>query len=94
MDANAETMTVGAMRERLIAKATEDEAFRVRLLADPKDAVQEELGVNIPDGFTLEVHEEAADISHLVLPPSAELDEAAQAQAAGGIWDPQTGWHT
>ena len=94
MDANAETMTVGAMRERLIAKAAEDETFRARLLADPKDAVQEELGVNIPDGFTLEVHEEAADISHLVLPPSAELDEAALEQAAGGIWDPQTGWHT
>ena len=88
MDANAETMTVGAMRERLIAKATEDETFRARLLADPKDAVQEELGVNIPDGFTLEVHEEAADTSHLVLPPTAALGDTDLEQVAAGVdWD-------
>ena len=84
MDANTETMTVGAMRERLIEKALEDETFRARLLADPQDAVQDELGVKIPDGFTIEVHEEAADTGHLVLPPSSQLDEAALEQAAGG----------
>ena len=84
MDANTETMAVGAMRERLIEKAAEDETFRARLLADPQNAVQDELGVKIPDGFTLMVHEEAADTSHLVLPPSSQLDEAALEQAAGG----------
>ena len=84
MDTNTETMVVGAMRERLIAKAAEDETFRARLLADPQDAVQDELGVKIPDGFTIKVHEEAADTSHLVLPPSSQLDEAALEQAAGG----------
>ena len=84
MDTNTETMTVGAMRERLIEKATADETFRARLLADPKNAVQDELGVQVPDGFTIEVHEEAADTSHLVLPPSTQLDEAELNQAAGG----------
>ena len=84
MDANTRTMAVGAMRERLIAKAAEDETFRARLLAEPQDAVQDELGVKIPDGFTIAVHEEAADTCHLVLPPSSRLDEAALAQAAGG----------
>ena len=81
---NSNTMTVGAMRERLIEKASKDEMFRARLLADPQDAVQAELGVKIPDGFTLKVHEEAGDIGHLVLPPSSKLDEAALEQAAGG----------
>ena len=72
------------MRERLIEKAVEDETFRARLLADTKDAVQGELGVRVPDGFTSEAHEEAADTGHLVLPSSAQLDEAALEQAAGG----------
>ena len=84
MDANTETMTVGAMRERLIEKAVEDETFRARLLADPKDAVRNELGVQVPDGFTIEVHEEAEHTSHLVLPPSAQVEEAEMEQAAGG----------
>ena len=84
MDSNTRTMAVGAMRERLIEKAAEDETFRARLLADPQNAVQDELGVKIPDGFTIEVHEEAADTGHLVLPPSSQLDEAALEQAAGG----------
>ena len=88
MDTNTQTMTVGAMRERLIAKAAEDGTFRARLLADPKDAVRDELGVKIPDEFTIAVHEETADTGHLVLPPSAELDEAALEQVAGGDgWD-------
>ena len=72
------------MRERLIERATEDETFRARLLSDPKAAVHEELGLRIPAGYTVQVHEEAADTGHLVLPPSAQLDEAALGQAAGG----------
>ena len=95
MDSKTEIVTVGAMRERLLAKATEDETFRARLLADPKAAVQEELGLAIPAGFTIKVHEEAADTSHLVLPPLASLDEAELALAAGGadIWNGvRTGW--
>ena len=84
MDPNAENMTVGAMRERLIEKATADETFRAQLLADPQGAVRDELGMQVPDGFTIKVHEEAADTSHLVLPPPAQLGEAEMEQAAGG----------
>ena len=92
MDANYETMTVGAIREQLIEKAAEDETFRARLLADPKETVQDELGIEAPEGFTLMVHEETANTSHLVLPPSAKLDEAALEQAAGGgMWGYSTG---
>ena len=94
MDANTETMTVGAIREQLIEKAVEDETFRARLLADPKAAVQDELGIEAPEDFTLMVHEETANTSHLVLPPSAKLDEVALAQAAGGRgpWRPGSDW--
>ena len=92
MDSGNETITISGMRERLLEKAAGDEAFRARLLADPKAAVQDELGVELPAGFTIEVHEEAADTSHLVLPPSAALGEAELGQVAGGFdWD-EVGW--
>ena len=88
MESRTEGFTISEMRERLLEKAAGDEAFRARLLADPKAAVQEELGVEFPAGFSIEVHEEAADTSHLVLPPSAALGEAELGQVAGGfIWD-------
>ena len=76
--------TANDMRERLIAKAAEDEAFRARLIADPKAAIQEGLDVAVPDGFTVEVHQESADTGHLVLPPLAGLGEGDLQQAAGG----------
>ena len=86
MNSNTETMTVGAIRERLIEKATADETFRARLLADPKNAVRDELGVQLPDEFSIEVHEEAVNTGHLVLPPPARLEETALEQAAGGYY--------
>ena len=81
----SEARTMSELRERLIEKAAVDEAFRARLLSDPKAAVEEALGLTIPAGFTLKVHEDAPDTSHLVLPPLARLDESALEQAAGGI---------
>ncbi len=80
-------MSFGEMRNRLIDKATEDEAFRARLMADPKAAVEAEIGVAVPAGFMLKVHEDTADTSHLVLPPPADatLSEADLEQVSGGI---------
>ena len=77
--------TVGELRNHLIEKATADEEFRARLLSDPKAAVEEELGLTIPAGFNIVVHENvAADTTHLVLPPFAKLGEADLQQAAAG----------
>ena len=88
MESRTEGFTISEMRERLLEKAAGDEAFRARLLADPKAAVRDELGLEVPAGFSIEVHEEASDTSHLVLPPSAALGEAELGQVAGGfIWD-------
>ena len=80
-------MSFGEMRNRLIDKATEDEAFRARLMANPKAAVEAEIGVAVPAGFMLEVHEDTEDVSHLVLPPPADatLSEADLEQVSGGI---------
>ena len=66
-----ETMKASEIREHLVSKACSDEAFRESLLSDPKAAIEAELGITFPEDFTVEVHEEMRDTSHLVLPPVA-----------------------
>ena len=65
------------MRDHMVGKATEDAEFRTRLVADPKAVLNEELGVSLPDSFTIAVHEDSSTHVHLVLPPSSLLDPAA-----------------
>ena len=65
-------------------KAVEDEAFRARLLSEPKAVMEEELDMKVPDDFTIEVHENTANTAHLVLPPSAALAEEELQYISGG----------
>ena len=76
------------MRTRIIEKAVNDPDYREKLLDDPRAAVAGELGVSIPDGLTIHVHEEDAGDAHLVLPPSSKLSpEELQTAAAGSdVW--------
>ena len=88
MSTNTRISSVREMRESLIGKASEDLEFRARLTTDPRAAVHEALGVEIPEWLNVQVHEETADTAHLVLPPSAALDEQTLAQAQGAhVWD-------
>ena len=83
-----ETVKAGERRRRLVEKAVEDEAFRARLIADPKAAIEEELGVTLPPGLAVEVHEEGADTAHLVLPPPRDaLSDEQLMRVAGGSSD-------
>ena len=70
---------------RLRAKAGRDPEFRARLLANPKQAIEEELGVKLADGHAIHVHEETDTAAHLVIPPrdkrSAEEREEARTGA-------------
>lgn len=77
--------TKQSMQERLVAKAAEDSDFRARLLADPGSAVEEELGIKLPENLNIQVHEEGIDTAHIVLPPSSELTDQHLEMAAGGI---------
>ena len=76
--------TIGELREHLVEKATVDETFRAQLIADPKAAIKGELDLTIPDGYTVMVHEDVEDTSHVVLPPPAALAETELEAAAGG----------
>lgn len=85
---DSETKTMSELREQLVERATVDETFRARLLAGPTAAIEEELGLEIPAGFTVKVHEDTEDTGHLVLPPSSTLGEADLELVAGGVsWE-------
>ena len=80
----------------LIEKAGENGEFRAQLLADPKTVIENEFGVTVPEGFSLNVHEESPESAHIVLPPNPGLSTEQLATAAGGgdappdqtdIWD-------
>ena len=79
-------MTMREMKAHLVAKADESEDFRARLVADPKSVISAELGVSIPERFTIQVHEDSATTAHMVLPITDRLTEEELAQVAGGNW--------
>ena len=84
-------LTPDEMRAKIVDKAADDADFRARLLSDPKGAVEEELELSIPSGFTVEVHEDGGDTAHLVLPPPSSLNEADLQALAGGDIDDASG---
>ena len=80
------------VERRLVERSLQDESLRQRLLADPKAAVEEELGTRLPDEVQVIAVEETADTIYLVLPSSSPLggeggelsDEELQTVAGGG----------
>ena len=62
----------------IVAKAWNDEEFRSKLLNSPNEVLADN-GVEVPDGLSVEVHENGPDTMHLVL-PSNPLDTSVQAR--------------
>lgn len=54
-------------------KAWEDEDFRRKFVTTP-EACFAEIGVELPPGFTVQVHEEDQDHLHFVIPPRPNRD--------------------
>ncbi len=71
------------MRQQITDKAISDSDFRSLLVSNPKDAISQELGVDIPDGVDIVVHESNAETLHLALPVSEIGEEQLEAIAAG-----------
>jgi len=85
------TMTMQSRAEleaRILAQAAQDPAFRQQLLADPKAAVADLLGVTLPPGMSITVLEEQPGHHYLVLPPppvdALPLDDLELALVGGG----------
>ena len=79
------------IERRLIEKSLEDEAFRQRLIEDPKGAVEQELGRRLPEEVRVVTVEETADTIYLVLPSTSmagregvELSDQELESVAGG----------
>ena len=77
------------MERRLIEKSLQDDAFRQRLIEDPKGAVEQELGTRLPEEVRVVTVEESADTIYLVLPSAStagvELSDQELKSVAGGI---------
>ena len=86
------------MERRLIERSLQDDAFRRRLMADPRAAVEQELGTRLPEGVRVETVEETADTIYLVLPSTSSLGDKSgelsdldlEAVSGGGTWADQT----
>ena len=80
------------MERRLVEKSLQDDAFRQKLLADPRAAVEEELGTQLPEDVQVVAMEETADTAYLVLPfRSTEAQETGELsdrelEAVAGGW--------
>jgi Nitrile hydratase, alpha chain len=83
------------MERRLIEKSLEDEAFRRRLMEDPKGAVEQELGTRLPEDVRVVTVEESADTIYLVLPGTPTMagaeggelsDQQLESVAGGSTW--------
>ncbi len=78
--------TAVEMENEIKARADEDSAFRARLMDDPKAVIEEVTGLDVPDAFTIHVHEDSATDLHLVLPPmGGRLSDEEMRDAAGGF---------
>ena len=90
------TKTHEELRSELIDLATEDEHFRARLIANPKAAIQEALGIQLPESLSVTVYEDSATAAHLVLPPRARLTDEDLEQVAAGhdvtYWNAYRNW--
>jgi len=74
-----------SLKDQIIQKAWEDAEFKKQLIANPKEAVKEAFGIEVPDTIEVEVVEESADKHYLVIPPNpTKAKEEISAQ--GAMW--------
>lgn len=83
--------TIHEIKQHVQSKAASDEAFRSRLMSDPKGAVEAGFNISTPENFTIHVHKDSATAAHIVLPMTGRLTEKELVQAAGGYYpaDPE-----
>jgi hypothetical protein len=78
-------MSLDSLKVQIIKKAWAEPAFKKSLLSEPKQAIKEAFGVEIPEGIELKVVEETPSSYYLTLPPNPE-------DVAGGVSSPNLQW--
>ena len=81
-DGSLDTITV------ILARAATDAALRAKLVAGGASTLRA-LGVAVPDGVTVQFHEDSITVRHFVIPSpqGAELSDADLDKVAGGARD-------
>lgn len=82
----AERIHAEQLKEQIVHKAWDDESFRRQLLADPKQAIRDAFGIEIPEGHELQVVEETPTRHVLTIPPKPE-DVSAVIVTPAGFWN-------
>ncbi|OME68763.1 NHLP leader peptide family natural product precursor [Paenibacillus sp. FSL A5-0031] len=75
-----------SLRDQIIQKAWEDPEFKKQLIANPKEAVKEAFGIEIPDTIEVEVVEESENKVSLVIPQNPK-DVKSEEQVAVPMWE-------
>ena len=71
--------------QQIIAKAWSDPDFKQALIENPKATLAEQ-GIELPEDKTIKVHEDNADVLHLVIPTRPEeLSDNQLENASGGL---------
>jgi hypothetical protein len=78
-------MSLESLKVQIIQKAWVDPDFKKSLLADPKAAIKEAFGIEIPAAIDLKVVEENPSQYYLILPPGPE-------DVGGGLASVNTVW--
>jgi len=69
----------------VLARLQSDDAFKSRLLSDANSALSG-MGIHVPEGLTVKVHENTESTLNFILPPprNAELSDSMLESVAGG----------
>ena len=83
------------IERRLVETSLQDESLRQRLLADPRGALEEALGTQLPADVEVRAVEETAETIYLVLPSTSAVGEGGELsdqelEAVAGGWEPNT----
>lgn len=72
--------------QRLMEFMEEHPEFREKLQQDPKAAIAQFLGAELPEDLNIVVHEEDESTLHFVLPPAGDqLSAAEMSSMSGGV---------
>lgn len=85
--AEDESIASNPLFRKAVAKAYADANFKSQLLQNPKSAIAELTGENLPQNLDICVHENTSTLRHLVIFVDAneELSEAELESVAGGV---------